>query len=44
MVMLDARTLSGFVRRMTHRLLSWVLRLTVPGNPDFGPDRKTFAS
>ena len=32
--MLDARTLSGFVGRMTYRLLSLVLRLTVLGNPD----------
>ncbi len=34
LVMLDAKTLSGFVGRMTYRLLSLVLRLTVLGNPD----------
>jgi ubiquinone/menaquinone biosynthesis C-methylase UbiE len=33
-VMLDAKTLSGFVGRTTHRLLSLILRLTVLGNPD----------
>jgi ubiquinone/menaquinone biosynthesis C-methylase UbiE len=33
-VMLDAKTLSGFAGRMTYRLLSLVLRLTVLGNPD----------
>jgi ubiquinone/menaquinone biosynthesis C-methylase UbiE len=33
-VMLDAKTLSGFVGRKTYRLLSLILRLTVLGNPD----------
>jgi len=34
LVMLDAKTLSGFVGRKTYRLLSLILRLTVLGNPD----------
>ena len=34
LVMLDSKVPSGFLWRMTYPLLSWILRLTVLGNPD----------
>ena len=32
--MLDSEVLSGFLWRMIYSLLSWILKLTVLGNPD----------
>ena len=34
LVMLDAKVLTGSIGRLTYPLLSWILKLTVLGNPD----------
>lgn len=34
LVMLDAKVLSGLLGRLTYPLFSWILKLTVLGNPD----------